>query len=479
MKNGLRRFGIYLKIRDSFTIKFTDSRPMVRYIFIVLVVLSCPVVLFGGSLHNATTTYNKTQCRKKIKLDIKDKKLWNMTFRSYLLDSLWQTRDIYDAGHYLMVPMHAAFEFHETGWQEQLSNHFRRFVKSIDEMPEGSLARLQYSYLGSQFCKLSVKKKRLESISVELSSFLYKEIKKHWNEVPWGRKPYYGGLKEYVHWKLTNHKVKKSYYRAINDHELFVFAIAADLRYFSKIHSNSVFDQSILSEILRYAKWVFSQEIVFSDDGGWLLQPGVWTDHRDFAYAGHTEISFGMQKKPCPKVAPDSSHSHRFPLWLKSLQDAYLQNSNSEEYKLYRKLRTGLAKQFHDKVLLKPNDAFPSWRTTNFMDGWNGVYRWQYKTLEKNTGYGPYQLSGALLTGWWIFLQSGNEIDIYSGLADLFPLSERLLTFYGGTQTTRERHPLINGINRYHSGIIECIVRLAAKLAEKYYSNSVVCTQYQ
>ena len=42
-------------------------------------------------------------------IDEWDRNLWNKTIKSYLLDDLWLEQDIYDAGHYLMVPLHAAF----------------------------------------------------------------------------------------------------------------------------------------------------------------------------------------------------------------------------------------------------------------------------------------------------------------------------------------------------------------------------------
>lgn len=36
--------------------------------------------------------------------------LWERTISKMLKDPLWGERDAYDAGHYLMVPMHYAFK---------------------------------------------------------------------------------------------------------------------------------------------------------------------------------------------------------------------------------------------------------------------------------------------------------------------------------------------------------------------------------
>ncbi len=42
---------------------------------------------------------------------LSDVQLWEKAISPYLQDPLWISRDIYDAGHYLMVPLHAAFLF--------------------------------------------------------------------------------------------------------------------------------------------------------------------------------------------------------------------------------------------------------------------------------------------------------------------------------------------------------------------------------
>ena len=46
--------------------------------------------------------------------------LWNDTVAAQLKDELWNDKNIYDAGHYLMVPMHAAFLQDNVHWQKQL-----------------------------------------------------------------------------------------------------------------------------------------------------------------------------------------------------------------------------------------------------------------------------------------------------------------------------------------------------------------------
>jgi len=391
-----------------------------------------------------------------------DKCLWNETVEPYLKDPLWLERDIYDAGHFLMVPLHAAFLNNQKLWQNQFAQHFQRFVKAYPEhVAKGRLNRLQYFYLASRFLVLATKKGRQDLIPSQLPSILYAEIRDLWQNSPawqWSRDPFLGGIRERVLWKLNHKDVKKSYYRAIIDEELFTFAIAADLRTYERL--SEIKNSPMLTDILNVAYRVFQQEVVPQQGGGWLFQPGgVWTDHPDYAYAGHKEKIPGMKPLPVPRIAGDSSHSHRFPLWLTSLAEAY--PSGSKERLLYNNLKKGLEKQLSNKVLVPPTKDFPGYRMRNFMDGRTGVYRWGYKTQGKNNGYGPYELSGTLILGWWAFLGTSRVQQVYRDIARSYPLPPDVGTVYKGPGTSRERTLLISD---YDSGFRELIVRLAGQL---------------
>jgi len=300
----------------------------------------------------------------------------------------------------------------------------------------------------------------------ELVQTIEHEIVTLWIEEPawqWGREPF-PNMRDRVHWKLDNKTVEKSYYRAIIDEELFVFAIAADLSVFYRLSKQPV--PPVVSDIVETAKKVFEQEGQWQVDGGWLFQPGAWADHPDYIYAGHTQIVLGMEPYPVPGIAQDTSHSHRFPLWLISLAGAY--KDGDPEKQFYQNIRKGLTKQFFNKVLVPPTSSFPGYRTTNFMDGWNGVYRYEYVTQGKGKGYGPYELSGTLTLGWWTFL-GGKEIrQVYQEMNKHFPMSSELLKIYVGPSTSRERHPLVSEPAPYLNGFKELIVRLSGRIvAEK------------
>lgn len=124
-------------------------------------------------------------------------------------------------------------------------------------------------------------------------------------------------------------------------------------------------------------------------------------------------------------------------------------------------LQTGLANQLVNYVLVDPSEEFTSVRLNNFMDGRNGVYRWNYPTQGQGKGYGPYELTGSFLLGWWGFLEDPRIGEVYRQLSDEFPLSEPVLGLYIGPGTTRDRHPLVKDPAPYTNGYFRLITRLA------------------
>lgn len=169
-----------------------------------------------------------------------------------------------------------------------------------------------------------------------------------------------------------------------------------------------------------------------------------------------------LLRKPIKDVAMDTSHSHRFPLWLTSLAGAY--PVGSDERAFYEELLMGLGEQFVREVLVGPTDDFPSYRTANFMDGRNGVYRWNYATQGPNNGYGPYELSGTLCLGWWTFLGTPEVKEMYATMAELSPLPNDVLDVCMGPGTTRKRYWLLNGSRPYVNGCAQLISILASTI---------------
>jgi hypothetical protein len=190
-------------------------------------------------------------------------------------------------------------------------------------------------------------------------------------------------------------------------------------------------------------KRMLEQEVTFTEAGKdtWLFQRGVWWQHPNYAYVGHAELALDLDRSQIETIATDSSHMHRWPLWLKAYSRAFIGQSEMTDY--IARLQSGLATQFNERVYVKANEEVAIPRLTNFFDGYNGIYRYNY-TTNPGTGYGPYQLSAILYAGWYgNLIKSDNfATDIRAILSREHDLTEAELTFYVGPNTTRERNPL-------------------------------------
>jgi hypothetical protein len=366
---------------------------------------------------------------------------WSAAIDPMLRRTIQSSNEAYTDGQELIVPLHAAFRLRDEAWERSFADHFSRVTSNPAVLPADVLSRLEYLYLASEFLVLAKQSGREDLIPSGLPDLLFAEVRNFWQVAPasqWGRKPFQGGIRERILWKLKNHKVEKSYYRAVIDHDLFLLAIAADLRAFGGIQAQTQVWSSTLDDVLSVAFKVFSQEGVSQPDGGWLFQPGVWTDHPEYQYVGNAVAQAGMQAAPLRGIAEDSSHSMRFAAWLTSFMLAYA--PGSEEYLFYSHLRDGLEKQFFDKVLVRPSTDQPCYLLNNFMDGSNGVYRWNYASLGNGVGYGANQLSSSLLLGWWSLLGTQRTRDLYADLARQFPWPKECIDLYLGPTPTHS-HP--------------------------------------
>jgi len=381
---------------------------------------------------------DSTVVRTGPELPTAEQQLWQRRIRPRLERDLWQTPARYDAATLFMVPLHSAFERNYQDGEQQLADHIARFMAQRDSVrlnPDAQISWLQYFYFVSRFVALAADHGRTDLIPAGLPGALRGWLEELWVEKPawqWFRKPFPGGVRERVEWKLSNKPGPggKAFEHAILDQELFLFAISADLRHYGRTVGSPLAKDPLLEELDRFARRVYDARVVWNADSGWTFQPGAWRDHPDHVYDCRTEKQAGL--KPCDRTggSEDVSHSHRFPLWMRSLSEAAEPGSAERAY--YQRLLWGLEQQFFDRVLVHPSPEFAGYRLRNYMDGQNGMYRWGYKGLGPDQGYGPYELSSALLGSWWAFLPGARARSLFGDLAKEFPLSPQLLQVYMG-----------------------------------------------
>lgn len=387
-----------------------------------------------------------------------------------LRDPIWRDRDAYDAAHFLMVPMHEAFQAGKLRRIAEFRIFFDRAHQNRDELVKGRLSRLQFLYLISRFVALESKVKPCSNAVVPLGQWLGDEVNNALTSPAWlwGRHDF-PDMFQRLDYKLSDKPAARSYYKAIFDEELFALAIASDLVYAFRGCSLTLPPAVSKANELHPVIWT---TLGHTERGRWIFQPGVWTEHPDFKFAGHPALKSDLEPRPVKGIGWDTSHASRHPLFLLS---AACGQQGDERSKL-NSIRKRLAQTFLDIVLVPPTVDRPAYLTRNFMTGENGVYRYGYGTKGKSGGYGPFQLSGTFMLGWWAFA-SDQLRPIYARQASLMPFDHQLLNYFGeGTVTdptrARPRHPLMGAEGYANGQLVRAIVGAASRLS----AESFACT---
>lgn len=363
-------------------------------------------------------------------------KQWSTVITPLLQKQVWRSYAGYDAAHELLVPLHASFGLNREKWITEFSDHFNRMLEDKSALVEGELPRLQYLFFVSEYVNLMDRSKRSEKVPIGLRKLLMEEIDTCWTKKPawlWGRPPFQGGMKERIQWKLSAASPAKKYYRAIVDVELYLFVIASNLETslpFFESRDRSVYT-SVLRDISALSRRVFDHEGRFSASSEWQFQPGVWSDHPDYLYAGNPQPVPGIQARPVSTIGWDTAHFMRFPPCIAAL---YRNATTDEDKVFYGKILNGMEAQFFNKVLVPPSANVKCYLLKNYFDGSNGVFRWGYSSLGPDSGYGPNMMSSSLLLGWWSFFGTDRSRDLYRQLAGNYPFSEGCRKHYLGPQ---------------------------------------------
>jgi hypothetical protein len=390
--------------------------------------------------------------------------LWQTTVKPYLSAPLWQKSLSYNAGHYLMVPLHAAFVLNNKEWQQDFADHFARFADTgYTQMGTTHLYRIQYYYLVSQFLVLCAEHKADSLLPKNLYQLIYNRVNKTWNQdeiwqwkYPKNKITTFKNMRAKILWKLYTQEIEEfTYHRVIVDEELFTMAVAADLKRYLDL--KNLPPNNVLDDITQVATEVFHKRVKWNADGGWLFQPVYWHNFEDFAYAGNDSLAENLSPKEVADVAEDVSHSLRMPLWINSFLAATTPYHSNHDF--FLRLKKGLDIQLFNTILIPPDSSRNYYLANNFMDGKNGVYRYHYSN--RPGGIGPYELTGHLTIGWWSFLETARSKSLYETLTSNYPLEEgKVVPYY---QKSVHSKPVIVGKVEANQ-LMKLICRLAVQL---------------
>ena len=439
-----------------------QSKPMLIFIFIAL------SVLFNAGCSDDTSSTVVTTVSDENQVAIEE--LWPVTVEPVLKQELWVDRDKYDAANLLLQPMQYAFLTGDTDKISQFESFFGQLNLFFDDAISSSrISTSQFLFFVSEYLvyknNAGIMSEDDHSLQLKLQNWTIEFV----NSPAWmWDRDHFENLFSRLKWKLNTQEVDRSYYRAMFDEDLFALAIISNLSSLPNLESTPKFTL-IIEETKTLLKQMLENELIptANNDGSasfqWLIQPGVWDEHPDYRYVGHNEVNDELEPAYLDGTATDSSHMHRWPVWLKAYKRLYLNDLTMIKH--IDNLELGLAQQFEQVVYQKSTDDFQGPRLFNFFDGHNGVYRYRYATLG-GSGYGPYELSSILFYGWYGNLKSAPSLksDIELLLDNGFTLGEDELALYLGPNTSRDRNPMFVKPELFHNGMGELSFRVTLEL---------------
>lgn len=387
--------------------------------------------------------------------------LWPETVTPYLAQELWRNENMYDAGLALMLPMEYAFQTaDDANLQAEFHDLFARYLPQYQASSDNNfLSRHQFHYAMVRYLKYSLDD--WGDTQQALYDNLLADFQFDWFEEETLQLSYEGTRDNIMEQKLAGiGQTSPKFRRTTIDAEFYAFSIAGELAQIQRARGEAI--ATPVQAMLDLAFLNFQQEVVFTNTG-WLYQPGQWEDHPDYIYAGHDILTPDLEPFPVAGIATDSSHSHRMPLWLTSIQFGFEPDSNQHNY--FAELRAGFESQFMEVVFLPSSQDFAAPRMTNYMDGWNGIYRFRFHNIPSlKLGYEPYNLSGTLLTGYYPFMYNAALQEEYRSLS--FPLEDTIQNLYLGLGGTPDPTRAFNNTEYYLTGFAEVYARIAAVMSE-------------
>lgn len=218
----------------------------------------------------------------------------------------------------------------------------------------------------------------------------------------------------------------KSYKAAINAKELLVLMTGCDLLPSARTFGHSL---AVLGQMCEQGKQLLRIGMSSPGPGPWTWQPGKMTDHDDFKYAGNPKIATVLKEHKVPGISLDSAHFYsKWPLFFLSAKNA----SQDAERELFQHAIEGLIVNLFENVVSKNDDECVV-RYTNYTDGTNGVYRWNWQWKGPTYGNSEYGLSYTPFFSSLALLNDKRIADHYRNISGCYPYSaaKRQKYFWG------------------------------------------------
>lgn len=434
-------FGIYIRIKNNSDNNNVSEQPVVE-----------------------TTTKVENNVKKEENID----ELWEKNVSKYMLGTLWDDSSSYAAGHTLLVPMYYAFSKKDKEKIEEFHNLFSRYADYLEKNDYNhsywDLNHMQFNFVASNYINLCVKYDDVKKIPKVLLDYLYDEAFYYSSSQ---RQIYKNDVQPFYNAFVA---IKRDFELEMPISDLYQYhlVLLLNLKEFSDSGNYPLSEERKVKakEALDLINTIYEKGVTFIAGEKWLMSVGSWDEHEDFAYMHYYEVTDDMVPSVQKDTTWDTSHFARVPVFLQIIRRANKENDKKVLY--YEKLIHGLKRQFMEKVVVKPTEKENYYKTTNYMDGRNGLYRYNYKG--RGTVYLPYELSGTMMLGWWSFLGYGMQ-DIYYDMYTKFPLSNDAIELYsvptnisGGKNITRVKGSYIAWPNYFENGFAELICLLASKL---------------
>ena len=451
----------YMDMRVMRYIYSGNRKAAIRIFALLLATVIVTDIFTGCTAKGDAGDYYSLGCKK---LKSADEEKLHEYLEDLCSQKLWDSVNASDAGNYMMIPMHYAFKAQDDAAVKSYRDMFDSFTKdylsggeaAFDELSK--VSRLQFLYLGSQYLVLcSSGEKYTDMFLPDLYDIIlnYTEKELYEKAPSWKTED---TVEKHLEEVLNGKEYEYHYYSWITDGDLFILAILCDCTYVAGKRNLPVTDEMKKAQILAY-EILNSEELnTVTEEDGWLMQVGVMQDYKDYLYAGNTEITGDMEICPREDITWDVSHFRRMAAFLNSYESAA---ETEEEKNLYRLRRDQLSNQLK-KCFVNQNG---SWVSTSFMDGTNGVFRYEYH--EEGVGLTGYEHSSSIISGWWVLLNQKWIDDVYKDILEGFPYPCDETNPYLDRTTVREQNVYFDSDTAWDNGAYECVVKCAVQLGKR------------